>query len=87
MPQSRVQPHPTLFSIRAARSFQSLFLVPVEGTRNELFRALWSFRSDSQYLETAGFPTGETIIFILVLANTGRETMEKICEIIESNNP
>ncbi|KAF4795569.1 hypothetical protein TURU_091995 [Turdus rufiventris] len=28
----------------------------------------------------------ETIIFILVSANTGRKTMEKICEIIESNN-
>lgn len=37
MPQSCVQPHSTLFSIRAARSFQNLLLVPVEGTRNELF--------------------------------------------------
>lgn len=35
--------------------------------------ALWSFTRDSQYLETAGFPGGETIIFILVLAKAPRD--------------
>lgn len=35
MPQSHVQPHSTPFSIRAARTFQNLFLVPAEGTRKE----------------------------------------------------
>lgn len=71
MPQSHVQPRSASRQQEHSRTC-SWSLRRAQGMRvvlaGKTHLALWSFRGDSRQLETAGFPRGETIIFVLVLA-------------------